>query len=131
MPRSAKGQPPLTVRVIEYQLKAEQCAATYRLITSITDPVQASAQELASYYPQRWEVELTIKEGKNVLREGALTLRSKVPELVRQEFWGMLLAHNLVRKMMAQAARITREDPDLISYKASVEIIRAAQAGSV
>lgn len=58
-----------------------------------------------------------------------MTLRSKVPELVEQEFWGLLLAHCLVRKMMAQAAAAERLDPDRLSYQASVEIIRMAVAG--
>lgn len=130
-PKSAKEQSPLIVRVIEYRLRAAADATRYRLITSITDPAQASAEELARFYPQRWEVELSIKESKTVLRQGALTLRSKIPELVRQEFWGLLLAHNMVRKMMAQAAQVARADPDLISYKASVEILRIAQTGPV
>lgn len=47
------------------------------------------------------EIELAIKEGKQVLRSGQITLRSKMPELVRQEFWGLLMAHYIVRKMMA------------------------------
>ena len=100
-------------------------------MTTLLDPQIAEARELAGFYPQRWEVELTIKEGKSVLRHGQVTLRSKVAELVRQEFWGLLLAHYLVRKMMAQAALKRGRDPDELSYKGSVEIIKATQAGSV
>lgn len=134
-----KGQSAgLVVRVIEYKLKPNAQAATgqdvgetYRLITTILDPEIAGARELAELYPQRWEIEITIKEGKSVLRKGQVTLRSKVPELVKQEFWGMLLAHYLVRKMMAHAALIRGVDPDGLSYQGSVEIIKSTQAGSV
>jgi hypothetical protein len=128
------------VRVIEYKLISPAPSASqsspegggvYRLLTTLLDPQIAEARELAGFYPQRWEVELTIKEGKSVLRHGQVTLRSKVAELVRQEFWGLLLAHYLVRKMMAQAALKRGRDPDELSYKGSVEIIKATQAGSV
>ncbi|NJM55415.1 MAG: IS4 family transposase [Verrucomicrobiae bacterium] len=120
----------VTVRVIEYRLKGGD-GQTYRLLTSLLDPRQAPAHELAALYPQRWEIELAIKEGKHVLRCGQITLRSKIPELVRQEFWGLLMAHHIVRKMMARAALDAGIDPDLLSYKNSVEIIRSCQTGPV
>lgn len=127
------------VRVVEYRLHPKSAGAvdadggqtTYRLITTILDPAVASAEELAGFYPERWEIEITIKEGKAILRQGQVTLRSKTAELVRQEFWGLLLAHYLVRKMMAQAARPAGQDPDLLSYQESVEIITSTQTGPV
>ena len=128
------------VRVIQYKLKSsaqgveepsKTGADVYRLITSILDPRVAEAKELAGFYPQRWEVEITIKENKTILRKGQVTLRSKVAELVKQEFWGMLLAHYLVRKMMAQAALKRGIDPDELSYQGSVEIIKSTQTGPV
>lgn len=125
--RDARG---VTVRVIEYRLKGGS-GETFRLITSLLDPDGAPAQELAALYPQRWEIELAIKEGKQVLRTGQITLRSKMPELVRQEFWGLLLAHYIVRKMMARAALDGDIDPDILSYQSSVEIIRSSQTGPV
>jgi len=129
----AKGKKAVIVRVIEYRLKdpgvAQAKAEVYRLITTILDPGQASAKELAALYPQRWEIEITIKEGKTVLRKGRVTLRSKMPELVKQEFWGMILAHYLVRKTMAQAALDQGADPDSLSYEGSIEIIKSTQAG--
>ena len=127
------GREALIVRVIEYRIKDSGATGTqdeiYRLITTILDPAQASARELAGLYPQRWEIEITIKETKTILRKGRITLRSKKPELVRQEFWGMILAHYLVRKMMAQAALDKKIDPDRLSYEDSIQIIRSTQAG--
>jgi hypothetical protein len=133
--REAAG---LEVRVIEYKLlpagltkAAGGGGEVYRLITTLLDPAVASAAELAGMYPQRWEMELTIKESKSVMRHGCLTLRSKVAELVHQEFWGLLLGHYLVRKMMAQAALKEQMDPDVLGFQDSLEIIRSTQAGSV
>jgi hypothetical protein len=132
---SRKGNKAVIVRVIEYRLKDPgalgDTPTVYRLITTILDPQVASAKELAGLYPQRWEIEITIKESKTILRKGKITLRSKMPELVKQEFWGMLLAHYLVRKMMAQAALDKGSDPDELSYEASVEIIKSTQTGPV
>jgi len=130
-----KGSEPVIVRVIEYRLRdpglAEDKGEIYRLITTILDPSVATAAELAALYPQRWEIEITIKEGKTILRKGRITLRSKIPELVKQEFWGMILAHYLVRKMMAQAALDKKRDPDELSYEGSIEIIKSTQTGPV
>jgi hypothetical protein len=130
-----KGNKAVIVRVIEYKLNAptveDDKAEIYRLITTILDPEVASAPELAALYPQRWEIEISIKEGKTILRKGRITLRSKLPELVKQEFWGMILAHYLVRKMMAQAALDRKRDPDELSYESSIEIIKSTQSGSV
>lgn len=136
--RKAKGQ---VVRVIEYRLSLTrspqqgvdegQKPEVYRLLTTLLDPGTASARELAEFYPQRWEIEIALKEGKSILRRGQLTLRSKVAELVEQEFWGLLLAHYLVRKMMAHAALKRGLDPDDLSYQGSVEILKSTQAGPV
>lgn len=130
-----QGREAVTVRVIEYRLQEADAAGSqtelYRLITTMLDPAQATARELAGLYPQRWEIEITIKESKTILRKGRITLRSKRPELVRQEFWGMILAHYLVRKMMAQAALARGMDPDGLSYQGSIEIIKSTQTGPV
>jgi IS4 transposase len=128
--QGCKGAPGVTVRVIEYRLKGGD-GQVFRLITSLLDPEQAPAHELAELYPQRWEIELAIKEGKQVLRAGQITLRSKSAELVSQEFWGLLMARYIVRKMMARAALEEDIDPDILSYRSSVEIIRSSQTGPV
>jgi Insertion element 4 transposase N-terminal/Transposase DDE domain len=128
--KSRVGLEPILVRVIEYRLKGEAKGQTYRLITTLLDPAFASAGELAALYPERWEIELCVKETKTVLRNGTVTLRSKLPEMVEQEFWGLLLAHYAVRKTMALAALRHDLDPDRISHASSVEIIKMTQAGS-
>lgn len=120
------------VRVVEYRLGnagAAEAGTTYRLLTTLLDCREAPAQELAGLYPERWEVELTIREAKEVLRGKQITLRSKVAELVRQEFWGLLLAHYLVRRTMALAGLDCGQNPDALSFSRSVEIIKSTQAG--
>jgi len=136
LPQEKKKTEPqgVLVRVIEYRLAGTQVDGEenemYRLLTTLLDCGQAPAQELAGLYPERWEVELTIKEAKEVLRGKEITLRSKVAELVRQEFWGLLLAHYLVRRTMAMAALGRGRSPDTLSFKRSVEIIKSTQAGT-
>ncbi|MEO8351676.1 MAG: IS4 family transposase [Chthoniobacteraceae bacterium] len=130
--RARAGEAPQRVRVIEYRLHDPGAADTgevYRLLTTILNPGQGRAEELAALYPQRWEIELSIKETKSILRKGRVTLRSNLRELVEQEFWGMLLAHYAVRKMMAQAALETGADPDELSYQGGIEIIKTEIAG--
>lgn len=133
LPEDKKNAEPegVLVRVIEYRLVGSEGDGRYRLLTTLLDCREAPAQELASLYPERWEVELTIKEAKEVLRGKEITLRSKVDELVRQEFWGLLLAHYLVRRTMALAALDQGRSPDTLSFLRSVEIIKSTQAGAV
>ena len=86
------------VRVIEYQLEGVPDAEPlYRLLSTILDPAQAPAQELAALYHERWEIETAFDELKTHLRGAKIVLRSKTPDLVRQEFYGLLMAHFAVR----------------------------------
>jgi IS4 transposase len=95
-----------TVRVIEYTLADSAVPAQdrYRLLTNRLDPQQAPAQELAALYHERWEIESVFDEFKTHLRAHSTVLRSKTPDLVQQELWGLLLAHFAIRQLMAQAA---------------------------
>ena len=86
-----QGRQPIAVRVIEYKLEGV-AEPLYRLVTSILDCRQAPAEELAALYPQRWEIETALDELKTHLRGARIVLRSKTPDLVRQEFFGLLLA---------------------------------------
>ena len=103
----------------------------YRLLTSLLDPAAAPAAELAALYHQRWEIETAFDELKTHLRGSKIVLRSKTPELVRQEFWGLLLAHFAIRDLMQQAAQKGGRDPDQLSYVHAVRLVRRKLAIAV
>lgn len=119
------------VRVIEYALEAVPDAEpVYRLITTILDPAQAPAKELAALYHERWEIESAFDEFKTHLRGNRIVLRSKRPDLVRQEFYGFMMAHYAIRGIMHEAALKTDEDPDRLSYVHAVRVIRRRMAAA-
>jgi hypothetical protein len=119
----------IVVRVIEYRLK--DVAGTepiYRLITTILDPKLAPAKELAALYHERWEIETTLDELKTHLRGAQIVLRSKTPELVQQEFYGLLMAHFAIRGLMHEAALQANEDPDRLSFLHAVRVVQRRMA---
>ena len=119
-----KRRNPLSLRVIEYRLEGvAEAEELYRLVTTLS-PAQAPAQELAASYHERWEIEAAFDELKTHLRGARIVLRSKTPELVQQEFYGLLLAHFAVRGLMHEAALQAEEDPDRLSYVDAVRVIR-------
>jgi hypothetical protein len=126
------GRQGVGVRVIEYQLAGVPGAEpVYRLLTTILDPAAAPAADLAALYHERWEIETAFDELKTHLRGARIVLRSKTPDLVRQEFYGLLLAHFAVRGLMHEAALTAGEDPDRLSFLHTVRVIRRKLAGFV
>ena len=83
----------------------------YRLFTTLTDPDEVTATELAAAYAQRWEIELTFDELKTHQRGRRTVLRSKSPDLVLQEIWGHLCCHYAIRCLMNQADDPLRARP--------------------
>jgi hypothetical protein len=131
IPLSAAGDPRrathIPVRVIEYTVTAAPASKeveVFRLITTILDPDDLTAAELAAAYQQRWEYEIALKEIETQMLEPGGGLRSKSPELVRQEFWGLLLAHYAIRALMAEAAESAGLDPDRLSFIRSINVVR-------
>ncbi len=116
----------MLARVIEYQVEFEDGTQSeiVRLITSLLDPDDASAEELACLYTERWNVETGFDELKTHLKGSGRVLRSQLPELVEQEFYGFLLAYFVVRKVMADAARKGDVSPAEISFVHAVRVIK-------
>jgi hypothetical protein len=93
-------------------------------MTTIVDHTQAPAEELAAVYHERWEIETALDELKTHLRGSRIILRSKMPDLVRQEFYGLMMAHFAIRSLMHDAALRARVDPDRLSFLHAVRVAR-------
>jgi hypothetical protein len=113
---------PATVRVIEYTLAGS--ATVYRLITTILDPAQAPAADLAALYAQRWEFEISLGELKTHQGAPRMVLRSQTPGGVEQEVYGFLLVHYAIRTLMHQAALDAGIDPDRVSFTRTLRLVR-------
>jgi hypothetical protein len=92
-------------------------------ITSLIDPAIYSMEALLSVYWERWEIEQSFGELKNSQLNGEITLRSRFPEGVRQELWGILLGYNLVRLEMVHIAQEADVEPSRVSFTAAICII--------
>lgn len=118
-----KGKQACKVRVIDYTLKEEN-ATVYRLVTTMLDPSEAPAEELAALYHERWEIETAYDEVKTHLLGPDAMLRSKTPGLVQQEFEGLMLAYYAVRALISKAASKAAEDSDRLSFVHAVQVLR-------
>jgi hypothetical protein len=115
----------MPVRVIEYRLEGiPEAEPLYRLITTILEPNEAPAAELAALYHERWEAETTLGELKVTLPGARLMLRSRRADLAEQEIYGLLLVHLALRRLMVEASRQADCDPDTLSFIHTVRIVR-------
>jgi len=119
----------LTVRVLDYTPEdGRESDARYRLFTTILDHEEATAEDLALAYAQRWEIESVFDELKTHQRGPKMVLRSKSPALVLQEIWGYLCCHYAIRTLMAHTAATGGRDPDQVSFVAALRIARRSIA---
>ena len=94
------------------------------MLTSLLQPSQYPARELVSLYHERWEIELGYGEVKTDMRKRQEALRSKTVNGVRQEVWGLLLAHNLIRVEMEQVAAEAGVSPVRVSFVMALNLIQ-------
>lgn len=111
----------IQVRLVDYRIDGFR--ESYRLVTNILDPKQAPALELAKLYSERWTIETGIDEIKTHLRGCKVVLRSKLPELVRQDVFGLLLAHYGVRFVMHDAALSEDISADELSFVHTLRVV--------
>ena len=119
----------LLVRVITYTITDPSLPGygeTYRVLTTLLNPCQAHAHDLACAYHERWEIELVVDELDTHQRLAGRTLRSLKPVGVIQELYGLLLAHYAVRVLMHEAALQAELDPDRLSFVHALEVVRDA-----
>jgi len=98
---------------------------TIIVVTTLLDSDEVSKEDLASLYRARWNNELDLRSLKRTMQMEIL--RCKTPELVRKELWTHLLAYNLIRAIMAQAATKHDLDPRTISFKGVIQTLEAFQ----
>lgn len=121
------------VRVIEYNVPDRAGNGSGELIvllTTITDPREARADELADTYHQRWEHETGNDQLKTHLRGPGRVLRSRLPDLVHQEIWAWLTVHYAIAVLIARAAEAADIDPDRVSFTRALRIIRRTATGT-
>jgi len=122
------------VRVIEYALDGiSDAEPSYRLITNWMGDDAPSATELAALYHRRWTIEETFDEFKTHLADRQVMLRSKRPELVKQEFYALLLTHAAIRQLMTEAADRTQQSAADISFVHAIRVLqrRMPAAGAI
>lgn len=130
-PRKADG-PPALVRIIEYSIITTdttdegegEVSELFVLATTLTDPAQAPAEDLARLYQGRWQAETGIADLKTAQRGGPdAVLRSKKPDTVQAEFYAMLCVYQAIRDLISYAAP-TGLDPGRISFTKTLEAAR-------
>lgn len=115
------------VRVLEFDAAVEvngvQTKTAYTLVTTLMDYREYPYMEIAKLYRERWEFETALDEMKTHLMAGQ-SLRSKTPELVIQEIYGMVLAHYVIRAVMFEAAESQKLDPDCLSFEHTKNVLK-------
>jgi hypothetical protein len=105
----------MTFRVISYSIACRgQRTETVTIVTDLLDADEYSKEDIIELYGYRWNVELDIRHIKQTLN--LVHLRCKTPEMIEREFWVTILAYNLVRKVMCQAAAFSGVLPRRLSF---------------
>jgi hypothetical protein len=95
------------------------------VVTTLVDAQQTTKEDLATLYRARWNNELDLRSIKSTMQ--MRELRCKTPELVHKEVWTHIMAYNLIRTLMAQAAERHDIAPRSIGFKGSVQSLEAFQ----
>jgi len=113
----------IPARLIEFTIDTPSGSEQYRLLCSILDYRKAPAIQLAHLYHRRWTIETVFAELKSTLRGHAIVLRGKTPEHIRQEIYGILMAHFGVRAFMLEAALAEKIDPTELSFLHALRVV--------
>lgn len=123
-PQARKKWPDLPEKIMARLLTKVINGKTFKMLTSMTDPLRFPAADIISLYSHRWEIELGYREMKQYLLQNCLTLRSKKPDMVRQVLWGILLAYNIIRFQMARMAYSLKGiEPNQLSFNQAAAYI--------
>jgi hypothetical protein len=117
---------PKFLMIRECRVRIEQPGFRVKVLiiaTTLLDAEEFSKDDLAQLYRARWNAELDLRSLKQTMQMDVL--RCKTPELVRKELWTHILAYNLIRTIMAQAATKHGIEPRTISFKGSIQTLEA------
>jgi hypothetical protein len=121
--------PGITVRVIEYSVTTpddSDASELFCLITDLLDPARLTGPQAADAYRQRWQIETAFAELETGIRGGpAVVLRSKSPDMIRQEIYALLCTYQAIRTLIHHAAATEGLDPDRISFTHAKHAIAA------
>ena len=120
---AARSAPRIPVRVIEYTITVKGKVEHYRMITTLMSVRTATAMELARLYEKRWDIESSLQEIKTWLRGRRVLLRSRLPALVKQDFYGLLLAYFGIRCLIHEAALDKDIEPTSISFLHALNVV--------
>ena len=129
LPPDTSPVPGITVRLIEFSVQVQDSQGRtrterFRVITTLLDWRRCPAGELAAGYGWRWAIETGYREFKTYLRGPGRVLRSRTPDLVRQEIWAYLCIYQAIRVIIARAAAGLGLDPDRISFTGALHAAR-------
>ena len=110
-------------RLIEFTIDAPSCSEQYRLLCSISDYRESASHSTRAPLPERWTIETVFAELKTTLPGNALVLRGKTPAHIRQEIYGILMAHFGVRAFMLEAALSEKIDPTDFSLLHALRVV--------
>lgn len=129
MDQASYERMPASIQVREVEVQVQQPGfrtESLVVVTTLTDAEQYSKEDVAELYHQRWLVELDLRAIKVTM--GIDVLRCKSPEMVHREIWSCLLAYNLIRQSMLEAALPSDRSPRQLSFTAALQKIMAAWA---
>jgi hypothetical protein len=118
-----RSDPPIPVRVVEFTITIRDRLEHYRVITTLLSPRSATAREMAALYAQRWSIESALLEIKSQLRGNRILLRSRIPELVQQDFYGLLLGYFGMRCLMHEGGLERDIEPTSISFLHALNVV--------
>jgi hypothetical protein len=116
--------PGMHVRVVDYDVPGRGSGELFTIVTSITDHQDLPAPEIAAAYHERREIELAFDEIETRQRGPAAILRSRSPDMVLQELYGLLITHYAIRRLMTEAADQAELDPGRLSFTRTLNIVR-------
>jgi hypothetical protein len=130
-PRARKMWPTLPDTLVARLVTRKIKGKSYSVMTSMTDPMRYPSADIGDLYSHRWEIELGYREQKQYMLGNRLTLRSRLPALVKQERWGVLLTYNMVRYQMVKMCHTLKGDylPYQLSFNGSLAQIMRLLVG--